>query len=160
MRPLSKDLREFIRLLQAQEVEYVIVGAWSLAFHGRPRYTGDLDLFIRPAVDNAGRLMRVLEEFGFGQTGIAREDFLKPDYVIQLGTEPNRIDLLTGISGVSFEEAWRQRVPGRLGDLEVWFLSRDLLIRNKRAARRAKDLDDIHLLEQTRPEPSRTKQPT
>ena len=154
MRPLSKDLQEFIRLLQAERVEYVIVGAWSLAFHGRPRYTGDLDLFLRRDPANADRLMRVIDAFGFGATGIAREDFLKQDYVIQLGVEPNRIDLLTGISGVEFEEAWRTRQTGHLGSLEAWFISRDLLIQNKRAANRDKDLGDVRLLEQTRPEGS------
>jgi len=153
MRPLSKDLQEFIRLLHAESVEYVIVGAWSLAFHGRPRYTGDLDVFLRRDPANADRMMRVIDRFGFGATGIMRGDFLKENYVVQLGVEPNRIDLLTGISGVEFEQAWRARQKGNVAGLEVWFLSRDLLIQNKRAANRDKDLGDIRLLEQTRPEP-------
>ena len=95
--------------------------------------------------------MRVIEAFGFGSTGILREDFLKENFVIQLGVEPNRIDLLTGISGVDFVEAWAQRIAGSLGGLEVHFISRDLLIQNKRASNRDKDLGDIRLLEQTRP---------
>jgi len=154
MRPLSNDLREFIRLLNAEGVEYLLVGAWALAFHGRPRYTGDLDIFLGRDAANADRLMRVIESFGFGQTGITREDFLREDFVIQLGVEPNRLDLLTGISGVGFEQAWRSRVEGVLGDQKVYFLSRDLLIRNKQASGRDKDRADIALLERTRPRPS------
>ena len=151
MRPLSKDLQEFIRLAKANGVEFLIVGAYALAFHGRPRYTGDLDIFIRRDPGNADRLMKVIQEFGFGATGITREDFLKENFVIQLGFEPNRIDLLTGISGVNFEEAWRTRETGRLAKEEVWFLSRELLIQNKRSSNRDKDLGDIQLLERTRP---------
>jgi hypothetical protein len=137
-------------LLNAETVEYLIVGAWALAFHGRPRYTGDLDIFLRRDGPNADRMMRVIEAFGFGRCGINREDFLREDYVIQLGVEPNRIDLLTGISGVDFAEAWRCRDEGLLGAWPAHFLSRDMLIRNKRAAGRAQDMSDIELLEQTR----------
>src|ERR1051326_4437646 len=110
MRPLSKDLQEFIHLLNTERVEYLVVGAWAVAFHGRPRYTGDVDVFLRRDAANSERMMRVIEAFGFGSTGIKAEDFLKEDFVIQLGVEPNRIDLLTGTSGVEFGEAWEQRV--------------------------------------------------
>lgn len=151
MRPLSNDLREFIRLLAREGVEYLIVGAWSLAFHGRPRYTGDLDLFVRRDPTNAERIMRVIEAFGFGAVGLTREDFLRENYVIQLGVEPNRLDILTGISGVSFEEAWAARVSGTLGGLPVWFISRELLIRNKQASGRDQDLADVRTLEALRP---------
>ena len=151
MTPLSKDLQEFIRWLEAESVEYLIVGAWAVAFHGRPRYTGDLDIFLRRDPANADRMMRVIEAFGFGSTGIARDDFLKENYVIQLGIEPNRIDLLTGISGVEFGVAWSRRVSGELGGVKAHFIDRDLLIQNKKAADRDKDLGDIRLLEQTRP---------
>lgn len=147
MRPLSNDLCEFIRLLASEKVEYLIVEAWSLAFHGRPRYTGDLDLFVRREEANAARLMRVIEAFGFGATGLRRDDFLREDFVIQLGVEPNRLDILTGISGVTFEEAWATRVAGALGGMPVWFISRELLIRNKKASGRDQDLADVHFLE-------------
>ncbi len=93
MRPLSSDLREFIHLLDTKSVKYVIVGAWALAFHGRPRYTGDLDVFVAREPDNADRLMEVLEAFGFGRAGIARDDFLQVDHVVQIGRAPNRIDI-------------------------------------------------------------------
>jgi len=151
MRPLSSDLREFIHLLNTKSVKYVIVGAWALAFHGRPRYTGDLDVFVSREPDNADKLMEVIEAFGFGRSGIKRDDFLQVDHVIQLGRAPNRIDILTGISGVAFDEAWESREHGSVSDAAVFVISRDLLIKNKRAANRDKDQADIKLLEKTRP---------
>jgi len=113
MRPVSSDLQEFIHLLNTKSVKYVIVGAWALAFHGRPRYTGDLDIFVARDDENADKLMAVIEAFGFGHAGIKREDFLQVDHVIQLGREPNRIDILTGISGVTFDEALGQPRAGQ-----------------------------------------------
>jgi predicted nucleotidyltransferase len=151
MRPLSSDLREFIHLLNTKSVKYVLVGAWALAFHGRPRYTGDLDLFVARDADNAAKLMEVIDAFGFGNTGIEREDFLQENYVIQLGQVPNRIDILTGISGVNFEEAWHSRRKGSIADIEVFVISRELLIKNKRVANRDKDRGDVKLLEKTCP---------
>ena len=117
----------------------------------RPRYTGDLDIFVARDDENAANLMAVIEAFGFGHAGIKREDFLQVDYVIQLGRAPNRIDILTGISGVTFDEAWNNRDQGKIADIAVFFISRDLLIKNKRAANRDKDQADIKLLEKTRP---------
>jgi hypothetical protein len=151
MRPLSSDLREFIHLLNTKSVKYVIVGAWALAFHGRPRYTGDIDIFVAREQDNASRLTEVIEAFGFGGSGIKRDDFLQVDHVIQLGRAPNRIDILTGISGVAFDEAWESRIQGKISDAAAFVISRDLLIKNKRAANRDKDQADIKLLEKTRP---------
>jgi predicted nucleotidyltransferase len=151
MPPLSNDLREFIHLLNTKSVKYVLVGAWALAFHGRPRYTGDIDFFVARNPENADRLMEVIEDFGFGQTGIERDDFLHVDHVIQLGREPNRIDILTGISGVTFDEAWQSREQGNISAVAVFVISRDLLIKNKRAANRDKDQGDVKLLEKTRP---------
>ena len=119
MRPLSKDLREFIHLLNREGVEYLIVGAWAVGFHGRPRYTGDVDVFLRCNPTNAEKMIRVIVAFGFSGTGLTTEDFVKENFVVQLGVEPNRIDLLTGISGVSFGEAWEQRVTGSLSGVEV-----------------------------------------
>ena len=106
---LSADLREFIELLNSRDVEYVIVGAHSLAFHGRPRYTGDLDILIRPTAENGAKLAAVLSEFGFGETEFKAADFVEPDQIIQLGRAPNRIDLLTGISGVDTTEALKKK---------------------------------------------------
>ncbi len=149
MRELSSDLREFVHLLNAKNVRYLLVGAWAVAFHARPRYTGDVDFFVEPGPENAGRLMEVIEEFGFGGVGIEATDFLKADCVIQLGRAPNRVDLLTGISGVGFEEAWGGRVMANLSGVEVTVIGREHLIRNKRAAGRVKDRADIEWLERT-----------
>ena len=102
---LSKDWREFLELLNSRGVDYVIVGAQSLAFHGRPRYTGDLDILVRPTPDNGRVIVDLLNQFGLGQSGFEELDFLKSEQMIQLGRAPTRIDLLTSISGVSNEEA-------------------------------------------------------
>jgi hypothetical protein len=144
---LSADWREFIELLNSRGVEYVIVGAHSLAFHGRPRYTGDLDILIRPCHENAAKLSTLLLQFGFGQSGFKESDFTKADQVIQLGRAPNRIDLLTGISGVATDEALRTKIATEMEGLPVFILSKDLLIRNKRAVARPQDIADLAELE-------------
>jgi hypothetical protein len=144
---LNKDWREFLELLNSRGVDYVIVGAQSLAFHGRPRYTGDLDVLIRPAPDNARRLLGVLIEFGFAQSGFKEADFVEPDQMIQLGRVPNRIDLLTSISGVTIDEAFGTRVSAVIDGIPVFTLGRDALIQNKRAVGRPQDLADLATLE-------------
>jgi len=144
--PLQKDLREFIESLNSHHVEYVIVGAFALAFHGLPRYTGDLDIFVRPSPENAARLEKVIAEFGFAAAGLSAEDFLRPNQVIQLGRAPNRVDLLTSITGVTFEEAWAQRVPSELDGVPVNFIGKESLIKNKRATGRTRDKADLEAL--------------
>jgi predicted nucleotidyltransferase len=144
---LSKDWREFLELLNSRGVEYVIVGAQSLAFHGRPRYTGDLDMLIKPDRVNARALVDLLSEFGFAKSDFTEADFLEPDQMIQLGRAPNRIDLLTSISGVSVEEAFATKVAAELDGVPVFILSKDALIRNKRAVGRPQDLADIASLQ-------------
>jgi hypothetical protein len=143
---LSADLREFIELLNSRGVEYVIVGAHSLAFHGRPRYTGDLDILVRPSAENAERLATVLSEFGFAENDFKPTNFTEPDQIIQLGRVPNRIDLLTGITGVATGEAFAKKISTELAGLPVFMLSKDLLIQNKRAVGRPQDLADIDAL--------------
>jgi hypothetical protein len=144
--PLSKDLREFIASLNANKVEYLIVGAFAVAYHGVPRYTGDLDVLIRPAPDNVDRLLRALRDFGFGNITLEAADLLAEDHVIQLGVEPNRIDLLTSITGVTFDDAWAARSAGELDGVAVAFIGKDALMRNKEATGRARDLGDIEEL--------------
>jgi hypothetical protein len=144
---LNKDWREFLELLNSRGVDYVIVGAQSLAFHGRPRYTGDLDVLIRPAPDNARRLLGVLTEFGFAKSRFKEADFVEPDQMIQLGRVPNRIDLLTSISGVTIDEAFGTRVSAVIDGIPVFTLGRDALIQNKRAVGRPQDLADLATLE-------------
>jgi hypothetical protein len=143
---LLPDWRAFIELLNAHGVEYVIVGAWARAFHGIPRSTGDIDFFVRRTKENADRLVRVLNQFGFGSLPINAEDFLTPDRIVQLGVDPYRIDIINTISAVTFEEAWGERVAGEIDGLPVTFLSLRLFKRNKLAAGRAKDLADLDAL--------------
>src|SRR5947208_12047170 len=119
--PISKDLREFIELLNSHGVEFLIVGAYALAFHGWPRYTGDIDILIRPSDDNAKRVEAVIRDFGFGSLGLTAADFREPYQVVQIGLPPNRIDLLTALTGVTFDEAWQDREPGDLDGVHVQF---------------------------------------
>ena len=143
---LQRDLREFIELLNARDVRYVIVGAFALAHHGRPRYTGDIDFFVDSSAQNAQRLSQVLAQFGFANVGVVEEDFTAPDQVVQLGVEPHRMDIMTSISGVAFEEAWNTREYGDLDGLRVPFISKELLKRNKAAVGRKQDLADLDYL--------------
>ena len=144
---LNKDWREFLELLNSRGVDYVIVGAQSLAFHGRPRYTGDLDILIRPTPHNAQRLLGVLTQFGFDQAGFKETDFVEPDQMIQLGRIPNRIDLLTSISWVTIDNAFRTRVSAIIDGIPVFTLGKEALIQNKRAVGRPQDLADLATLE-------------
>lgn len=144
---LNKDLSEFVELLVAHKVEFVVVGGFALAFHGHPRYTQDIDFFVRPSVENAEKLERTVKEFGFESLGLTSADFCDPNIVIQLGHEPNRVDLITGIDGLSFEEAWVNKVSGKLGGKSVWFISASDFLKNKRASGRAKDIADAEEIE-------------
>ena len=134
--------------MNSHGVEYLIVGAHALAFHGFPRYTGDVDCWLRPTPENAARIEQVLVAFSFASLGLEQPPtFCSPDVVVQLGMAPNRIDLLTSLTGVTFEEAWDQRVPGDLDGVPVAFLSRETLIKNKRATGRTQDAADAENLE-------------
>ena len=143
---IQPDFRELLVLFNEQNVEYLIVGGYALAFHGAPRYTGDLDILVRPDHANAKRILKALALFGFGLLSLTEADFENPERVIQLGEPPVRIDLITSITGVSWEEAFSSRLPGNYDDIPVSFLGRESFIRNKRAIGRAKDLADIEAL--------------
>jgi hypothetical protein len=143
---LEGDLKEFIELLNARKVRYIVVGAYALAYHGRPRYTGDIDFFVDSSPENARRISQVLEEFGLVNIGVAVADFTASDQVVQLGVEPNRVDIMTSISGVTFDEAWSTRERGELDGVPVQYISRDLLKRNKTAVGRKQDLADLDYL--------------
>ena len=144
---LNADLREFIELLNSRGVEYVIVGAHSLAFHGRPRYTGDLDLLVRPSRENAAKLVSLLRDFGFGKGDFAEADFTVPEQMIQLGRAPNRIGVLTSISGVLIDDPFRTKIFTEMEGLPVFILNKELLIQNKRAVGRPQDVADLRELE-------------
>lgn len=144
---LQRDLSEFIALLNSASVKYVIVGGYAVAFHGFPRDTGDIDFFVEASLENANRLSRVVRNFGFTDPKLTPEFFMGSNEVVQFGREPFRIDLITAISGVGFEEAWETSVTGSLGGQPVKFISKDLLLRNKRASARSLDLADVDHLE-------------
>jgi predicted nucleotidyltransferase len=144
---LSSDLREFLELLNSRAVDYVIVGAHSLAFHARPRYTGDLDILINSTPENAAKVVDLLNEFGFAASNLKESDFTDPEQMIQLGRAPNRIDLLTSISGVPTADAFATKISTELDGIPVFILSKEALIRNKRAVGRAQDLADLEALE-------------
>jgi hypothetical protein len=142
----SGRLARFIESLNSNGVEYLIVGAVALAYHGFPRYTGDLDVLVRNSPGNTRRLESALAGFGFASLGLKAADFADSYRVIQLGVPPNRIDLLTSITGVPFDEAWGDRVDADLEGTRVSFISRQALIRNKRLAGRAQDKADLEVL--------------
>ena len=148
---LDKDLRELLALLNAEGVEFLVVGGHAVAYHGRPRLTDDLDLFVRPDLANGERIVRALHAFGFGSLDISAADFRADDRVIQLGRAPNRVDLLTRMYGVEFAGAWSRRVAAHLDDAQVWMISREDLIRNKRETGRTQDLADAEFLERLGP---------
>lgn len=146
MANLQSDLSEFIALLNSRRVEYLVVGGHAVAFHGHPRLTGDIDFLLRATRENAERVLQVLNDFGFGNLELGLDDLTTPERVVQLGRPPNRIDLLTSISGVAFDAAWATRSPGNLDDHPVDFLGWDALIQNKIAADRDKDRVDVKKL--------------
>lgn len=146
------DFVDVVACLRAEGCDFVVVGAHALAAHGAPRATGDLDVFVRPDPGNALRVYRALVRFGapVAAHGVVAEDFVRPGTVYQMGLPPNRIDVLTEISGVGFEEATRETVVGHLGPETVPCIGLDAMIRNKRAAGRAKDIADAETLEEIR----------
>lgn len=146
MARLQADLREFIVLLNSHKVEYLLVGGHAVAFHGHPRFTGDIDFFIRTTPPNVQRVLDVLTAFGFGGLGISEHDLLEPGHIVQLGQPPNRIDILTSISGVDFDSAWQARVQTTMDDQPVPLIGWSELVQNKRAAGRKKDLADLEKL--------------
>jgi hypothetical protein len=141
----SRDQAEFVACLARHDVRALIVGAHALAMHAKPRYTRDLDVYVDPSPENARRILTALEEFGFGALGITEAD-LRAHRVVQLGHEPNRIDIMTSIDGVTFEEAWSSRVEGTFGGEKVFFIGKAALMRNKAASARPQDLADLDLL--------------
>jgi len=143
---VQKDFKEFLELLNEQKVEFILVGAYALAFHGAPRYTGDLDIYVKSDIENSRKILRALTDFGFGSVGIKEEDLQIPDRVIQLGFPPVRIDLVTSISGVSWEAAITDKVLGTFGDVPVSYIGKQSFIANKKATGRKKDLADIEAL--------------
>ena len=143
---ISKDFREFIELLNAAEVRYLVVGGYAVAVHGYPRYTKDLDVWIERSPDNAARLMQALHQFGFGGLDLSSGDFLKNNTIVQLGYPPNRIDVLTSLQGLSFSDCYDDRLTVRIEGVDVAFIDVENLKQNKAATGRAQDLADLEHL--------------
>jgi hypothetical protein len=144
---MNPDFVDLLRAFAAADVRFLVVGAYALALHGRPRATGDLDVWVQPTEANAGRVMRALAEFGAPLQDVQASDFVTPGVTYQIGVPPGRIDILTDLTGLTFVEAWNDRVRRPFGDVDVDFIGRAAFIRNKRATGRTKDLADIEGLE-------------
>lgn len=142
----NQDFKEFIRLLHLHKVEYLIVGGYAYAIHAEPRFTKDLDIFVKPEQKNAQKIISVLKDFGFRSIQLDARDFIEPDQVIQFGYPPLRIDMLTGISGVDFEKAWKNKVKGTYDGQQAFFIGKEELRENKKATGRKTDLDDLEQL--------------
>lgn len=140
------DFSELLELFADFQVEYAIVGGYALAFHGAPRYTGDLDLLVSTEPTNSDRIVAALHEFGFGDSNLTASDFAEEGRFVRLGHPPVRVDLLTSISGATWDEVQSGQIEARYGDVKVQFIGRAEFIRNKRASGRAKDLADIEAL--------------
>jgi len=149
---LNPDFKDMLSCLKGEEVDFIIVGAYALAAHGFPRATGDIDIWVRRSFENAQKIMRALTRFGAPISNLSKEDFTAPDLIVQIGVEPCRIDILTGIDGVGFDEAWQNKVSISIDDLRVDVLSKEDLLRNKLATGRDKDHGDIVWLEKNQSE--------
>jgi len=145
---LSRDFVEFIECLSARRVEYLLVGGYALAFHGRPRYTKDIAFWVRPTRRNAERLLAALVDFGFGEMELSADDFCTPGQVVQLGKAPSRIDLVTSVTGLEFEPAFARRIETDYDGVALYVIHRDDLVANKRALGKPRDLLDAEDLEQ------------
>lgn len=140
--PIEKEFREFVELLNAHEVRYLVVGGYAVNYHGYPRYTKDIDFWLWLHHENADRILKVVEEFGFGSMGFEQEDFLKPGMIFQFGREPKRIDLIMDLSGLDFEECYARRETIGVSGLAIDFISLTDLIESKHRAGRLQDLAD------------------
>lgn len=143
---LVKDFEAFIELLNKSDVKYLVVGGYAFAVHAHPRFTNDIDFFIQTKKSNVDKIISALKEFGFDNSMIHHDDFMQKDKVIQLGEPPYRIDILTSIDGINFEEAWDKKIVGNYGNQVLYFISKEDLIKNKKATGRKKDLDDLNEL--------------
>jgi len=143
---LNQDFKEFIELLNNHNVKYMVGGGYAVGYHGHPRFTGDIDFWVAISMDNALKIVAVLNEFGFGNLSLKAEDFTENNVVVQLGYEPNRIYILTSLSGVQFDECYANSVVADFEGLKIHFIDLKDLKKNKASTGRAKDLGDIENL--------------
>jgi len=144
---LNQDFKEFIESLNDNDVRYLVVGGYAVALHGYPRYTKDIDIWVEMTAENASRVIKALDHFGFGSLDIKAADFMIPDQIIQLGYPPRRIDILTTLPGVEFSDCYASRVIIDMGDISVNFIDLKNLKKNKQATGRHQDLADLENLE-------------
>lgn len=140
---LNLDFKDMLSCLNGEQVEYIIVGAYALAAHGHVRATGDIDIWVRSSADNSAKIIRALKAFGAPTANLSENDFLLPDLILQIGIAPCRIDIITGIDGVTFDEAWQNKLPVTVDGVDLYVLSKPDLLKNKTAADRDKDQGDI-----------------
>lgn len=143
MTQLHPDFKDFLKLLNEEQVEYLLIGGYAVGIHGYPRATADIDFWIAVNPDNAQRITTVLIRFGFGATGITPQLFQQPNQIIRMGLPPYRIEISTGISGVTFDDCYKRRMQTTLDDVMVNVISLTDLKINKRASGRNKDLADL-----------------
>ena len=148
---LDENFREFIRLLNAHEVKYLVVGGFAVAYHGHPRYTKDIDFWIWAEPKNAENVLAAIKDFGFGSLDLLQADFLDLDSIIQLGYEPNRIDLITSVEGLDFQSCFSQRKEANFEGIPIHFIDLESLIISKQQAGRLKDLADVEALTDKKP---------
>jgi hypothetical protein len=147
---VEKDFRDFLRLLGAKKVKYLIVGGYAFSFYAEPRYTKDIDILVEATAENGSKVVAAIAEFWTMRPDVEPADFLQRDMIIQLGFAPVRIDIITACAGIEFRSAWKNRVRAKYGDINVFFISLDDLIRNKKAVGRDRDLLDAKYLERVR----------
>lgn len=143
---LPPDFKEFLRLLNAHQVEYLLIGGYAVGYYGYPRATNDLDIWIAVHPANANKMVLALKEFGFDLPELHPDIFAREDQIVRMGVPPMRIEVATGISGVTFQECYSQRVIDHIEDIEVSLISLSHLKTNKKASGRHKDLDDLEHL--------------
>lgn len=143
---LNKDFREFIESLNSNKVKFLVLGGYALAFHGHPRYTKDLDIWLEASSENARRIIQALADFGFAGLGVSKDDFLVEGQIVQLGYPPNRIDLINSPDGIDFDECYKARIEIDLNGLIIPIIDLENFRKNKKAAGRAQDLADLEKL--------------
>ncbi|MGI8669315.1 MAG: hypothetical protein ACR2J3_05625 [Aridibacter sp.] len=143
---LNKDFREFIELLNLNKAKYLLIGGYAIAFHGHPRYTKDLDIWLELSDENASNVLKALEDFGFGDLEVSKDDFLQKGMVVQLGYPPNRIDLINSPDGVDFDECYESKIEIEIDDVKISVIDLENLKKNKKASGRLQDLADLEKL--------------
>ena len=146
---INKDFKELLRFLNQEKAEYLIVGAHAVIFYTEPRYTKDIDIWIRPEGDNANRVYQALKKFGAPVKELTPKDFTNSEMMYQIGIEPNRIDILMDVDGVTFSSAWKNKKVSKYGDEKIYVLCLKDVIQSKQASKRPQDLLDLERLNKT-----------